>query len=141
MKKLFLKLSLIALILAPTNIVHADDGETIKIQQHQNKVKFVVVQKGKTFYELSKETGISMSLLRKYNEFHPKKDILEQGEILFIEPKKNKSKSNKQHIVNQHTTLREIAQIEAIKLSAMMKLNPHFSPDEKLSKGEKIFLQ
>ena len=141
MKKIFLKLSLIAFILAPTNIVHADDGETIKIQQHQNKVKFVVVQKGKTFYELSKESGISMSLLRKYNEFHPKKDILEQGEILFLEPKKNKSKSNKQHIVNQHTTLREIAQIEAIKLAALMRLNPHYSPDEKLSKGVKIFLQ
>lgn len=141
MKKIFLKLSLIALILAPTKIVLADDGETIKIQQHQNKVKFVVVQKGKTFYELSKETGISMSLLRKYNEFHPKKDILEQGEILFIEPKKNKSKSNKQHIVNQHTTLREIAQKEAIKLAALMRLNPTYSPDEELSKGVKIFLQ
>jgi LysM repeat protein len=82
-----------------------------------------------------------MSLLRKYNEFHPKKDILEQGEILFIEPKKNKSKSNKQHIVNQHTTLREIAQKEAIKLAALMRLNPNYSPDEELSKGVKIFLQ
>lgn len=141
MKKIFVRIALSVLILAPTTKIFADDGETIKIQQHQNKVKFVVVQKGITFYELSKETGISMSLLRKYNEFHPKKDILEQGEIIYIEPKKNKSKSTKQHIVNQHTTLREIAQKEAIKLASLMRLNPTYSPDEELSKGVKIFLQ
>ena len=119
----------------------AGEGKSYKILEHENKVDYIMVGKGETFYELSKRAGITMSLLRKYNEFHPNKDILEEGDILYIEPKKNKSKINKQHIVNQHTTLREIAQKEALKLSALIKLNPSYSPDEELSKGEKIFLQ
>ncbi|MBM3159761.1 MAG: hypothetical protein FJZ66_00365 [Bacteroidetes bacterium] len=141
MKKIVFKAFIGLVVIITSHQALADDGESNKIKIHENQVKFIIVSEGKTFYELSKEIGISMVLLRKYNEFHPKKDILEQGEVLFIEPKKNKSKTNKQYIVNQHITLREIAQKEAIKLNALLKLNPQYSPDEKLSKGEKVFLQ
>lgn len=141
MKNPIFNIALFMILLSAKNQLFAGDGNYLKILEHENKVDYIMVGKGETFYELSKRAEISMSLLRKYNEFHPKKDFLEEGDILYIEPKKNKSKINKQHLVNQHTTLREIAQKEALKLSALMKLNPSYSPDEELSNGEKIFLQ
>jgi hypothetical protein len=37
-------------------------------------------------------------------------------------------------------TLREVSQQEAVKLKSLMRKNQSSSPDEQLTKGEKVFL-
>ena len=107
---------------------------------HDNKVKYIVAKKGDTFYRISKEFGLGLWQLYKYNDFGPKKDVLQEGDFIYIQPKRNRCSKNSLKL-EKSLTLREISQKEAIKLSVLMKKNSITSSDEILPKGEKITLR
>ena len=107
----------------------------------KNEVKYIVAQKGDTFYKLSKELELTLRQLYKYNE-SINKDVLRIGDIVHIAPKRWKSrKNNPIHVCHTVTTLREIAHIEGIKLKQLLKRNGSEKPDEKLPKGTKVSLR
>ena len=54
-----------------------------------NKVKYITVKEGDTFFRIAQEFDITISQLYKYNEFN-KKDVLEIGERIYISPKRTK---------------------------------------------------
>ena len=62
-----------------------------KVKLNKNKTRYIVVSDGDTFYRLSKEFGISLWQLYKYNELG-KRDVLKKGEIIYLEPKRGRSK-------------------------------------------------
>jgi hypothetical protein len=107
---------------------------------HENKVKYIVAKKGDTFYRISKEFGLGLWQLYKYNDFGPKKDVLQEGDFIYIQPKRNRSNS-KSIKLDKSLTLREISQMEAVKLAVLLKKNNITSGDEILPKGEKITLR
>jgi LysM repeat protein len=110
------------------------------IMVKENKVKYVVARKGDTYYRISKEFDLGLWQLYKYNDFDQSKDILEEGDIVYIYPKRKWSK--KKFIeTSSEITLREFSQLEAISLNKLMKLNEITNPDEKLVKGEKVILR
>lgn len=106
----------------------------------ENNVKYVIARKGDTFYRISKEFGIGLWQLYKYNDFDQTKDVLVEGDIVYIYPKRNWSKK-KFLETSSEMTLREFSQQEAISLKKLMKRNEINNPDEKLVKGEKIILR
>jgi LysM repeat protein len=106
---------------------------------HENKVKYIIAKKGDTFYRIAKEYELGLWQLYKYNDFGPKKDVLIEGDIVYIQPKRSKSK-NKEIKLDKAMTLREVSQKEAIKLDALIRLNNISSGDEILPKGEKVTL-
>jgi LysM repeat protein len=106
----------------------------------ENKVKYVIARKGDTFFRISKEFGIGLWQLYKYNDFDQTKDVLEEGDIVYIYPKRKWSKKKFTEI-SYEMTLREFSQQEAISLKKLMKCNEISNPDEKLVKGEKIILR
>lgn len=112
------------------------------VKVHKNDVKYVVARKGDTYYKISKELNVAMWQLYKYNNFGPKKDLLEEGDIVYIEPKRNKSKAkNDTLVVKKETTLAEISQQEGIKLKKLVKIN-HFTSDKvTVQKGQKVLLR
>lgn len=110
------------------------------VVQHENKVKYIVAKKGDTFYRISKEFGLGLWQLYKYNDFGPKKDVLEEGDIIYIQPKRKKSK-NKSLQLTESMSLREISQIQGIKLESLVKFNKVSNVDKELSKGESISLR
>ena len=75
----------------------------------------------------------------KYNDFSPKKDVLIEGDIVYIQPKRSKAK-NKEIKLEKAMTLREVSQKEAVKLESLIQLNNISSGDELLPKGEKVTL-
>jgi len=82
--------------------------------------------------------------LYKYNEFGDKKDCLIAGDIIYLEPKKRKASRNggdKIHLIKQEISLRDLSQLEGIKVQRLMKLNHIDSAEEKLQKGDKILLK
>ena len=101
-----------------TSSVVSADAVKHTVMMHENKVKYVIY---------------------KYNDFGPKKDVLIEGDIVYIQPKRSKSK-NKEIKLEKAMTLREVSQKEAIKLDALIKLNNISSSDEMLPKGEKVTL-
>lgn len=110
------------------------------VMMHENKVKYIIAKKGDTFYRISKEFGLGLWQLYKYNDFGPRKDVLVEGDIVYIHPKRNKSKE-KSVKLTKAMSLREISQIEGVKLNALMKNNENSSADEILPMGEKVTLR
>jgi len=108
---------------------------------HENNVDYVVAKKGDSFYQIAKRNGLTLGQLHSYNDFNPEKDILEIGDIIYLEPKRYYSKTKNTIILDREMSLREISQKEAVKLKKLMRKNQSSSPDEQLPKGEKVFLR
>ena len=75
----------------------------------------------------------------KYNDIG-KNYLLNSGERVYIQPKRNKSKSTAVHIVEKDETFRSIAQLYGIKIKKLKKRNKSFI-DYSLKVGEKIKLR
>jgi LysM repeat protein len=114
---------------------------THKVQFHKNKIKYIVAKKGDTYYRISKEFGLGMWQLYKYNDFGEKKDYLIVGDIIYLDPKKRKSKSNKIFEVKEEMNLIAISQLEGIKVKQLKKMNNLHSEETILPKGTKINLK
>ena len=114
---------------------------THSIYTNQNGTSYVVVKKGDTFFKISQEIGISMTLLRKFNDFHFDKEFLVPGEKIYTEPKVRKSKKENSFTVDSKKTLRDISQEKGIRLKSLVKKNNTFTPDQHLPKGTKVFLK
>jgi len=108
---------------------------------HENKVDYIVTKKGDSFYQISKRFGLTLSQLHAYNDFNPEKDILEEGDIVYLEPKRFHSRSKNLIVLDRSMSLRELSQKEAVKLKKLMRKNQSSSPDEQLQQGEKVFLR
>lgn len=134
-----------------TNIVKTENEESNEISinlnkhsvlTHANKVKYVVAKKGDTFYRISKEFNLGLWQLYRYNNFDAKKDVLEIGDIIYIQPKKNRSKEKKStYKVDSPISLRQFSQQEALKLNCLIKRNKSISPDEKIQTGNEIVVR
>jgi LysM repeat protein len=112
-----------------------------QVQIHANKIKYIVAKKGDTYYRISKEFGLGMWQLYKYNEFGERKDYLVAGDIIYLEPKKRKNKVQKQLVIKEEMTLRMVAQKEGVKVQQLKKYNQMDQEDAILSKGTVVKLK
>ena len=108
---------------------------------HKNNVDYVVAKKGDTYYQIARKNNITLRQIRKYNDLSSKNDILKTGDFVYIEPKRMHSREKEVLVLNKPMTLREVSQQEAIRLKSLMRKNQSSSPDEQLTKGEKVFLR
>lgn len=120
---------------------HTFEFKTHQQSVNTNGIRYVVAKKGDTFFKISQELGISTSLLRRYNDFHPNKEFLVPGDLIYLQPKSWKSKTDKQIILKEKKTLREISQEKGIRLKTLLRKNNSTTPDQHLPKGSKIFLK
>jgi len=105
-----------------------------------NNVKYVIAKKGDTFDKLTKKLEKMFWELPKYNELD-KNTKLEQGQIVYIQPKRRKAEKGKEyHIVRKGETLYKISQEYAIKTKHLRKLN-NFSENKVIHPGDKIWLR
>jgi LysM repeat protein len=119
-------------------------ANTHSVILHANKVKYVIAKKGDTFYRIAEEFNMGMWQLYKYNDFGDKKDMLEPGDIVYLQPKKRKAKRNSKTeiTISKSEDLRTISQQEGIRLQSLMNLNPELKDVElRLKKGTKIVLR
>jgi uncharacterized FlgJ-related protein len=107
-----------------------------------NRVQCVVVENGQTLYRISKATGVSLRQLYKYNDFADNQEVVSKGDFIYLQPKRNKSSEKKTYVVsNSSTTLRQISQVEGIKLKSLMRKNGIENPDVPLKIDSKIKLK
>lgn len=131
---------------APAKGIELDASNSLQnthlIILHTNNVKYIISKKGDTFYRIAKEFNLGLWQLYRYNDFDSKKDVLVEGDIVFLQPKRKHSKTKEDDFeVKVPMSLRQISQLEAIKLESLMKMNHISSPDEKINKGENILLK
>lgn len=100
-------------------------SKTLPQQQHEiarvGIRKYIIVKEGDTFYSIAKEFDKDLWQLYKYNDL-TEKDKLNNNDIIYLQPKKNKGKKSI-HIVQQGETMRSISQTECIKLKMLYYRN------------------
>jgi LysM repeat protein len=113
-----------------------------QVYNHENRVKYVVAKGGDTFYKIAKEFGLNLKQLSRYNDFRAEKDVIEEGDVIYIQPKRRGSLfKKKEMIVSSDLTLIELSQVAAVKVKSIKRLNDFTSNDEQISAGMKITLR
>lgn len=88
---------------------------------HPNDIDYVIVKDGDTPYTIARELDIWVSQVYKYNELSGN-DILRPGDIVYLQPKRNKAKEE-YHTVLEGETMYSISQKYGIKLKKLYKKN------------------
>ena len=109
-----------------------------KIELSDNWVKYIIVKEDYTFYKISKETGVSIKRLYKYNECD-KSVVLHLGDRVYLQPKRKKSKT-KTYVFREGDDLYRISQKFGVKLKSIYKRND-FDSYSKLVPGNIILLR
>jgi LysM repeat protein len=88
---------------------------------HDNNIKFVIAKEGDTYFKIANEFELGLWQIYKYNDLS-KKDVLQEGDVIYLQPKRNKAK-NEFHRVTEGETMHSISQKYGIKLKKLYKLN------------------
>jgi LysM repeat protein len=103
-----------------------------------NGIKFIYTRKGDTFYKIARDFNIYKYQIYKYNDLK-RKDILAEGQMLYLESKKNKCNKSV-HTVRPGETLFDISQEYGIRLKKLAKYN-NLKKDARLYPDQKIKLK
>jgi len=99
-----------------------------------NKIKFVIAQKGDTYAKIAKETQLMESDLRIYNDAYDEYEPIE-GEVIYLQMKNTKSDVS-YHKLEMADSFRYLSQKYAIQLKLLTKRNQ--KPAEGFSVGSLI---
>jgi len=108
---------------------------TIKLH---NRVKYVRVKKGDTFYRITQDFDMNLWQIFKYNDLN-KSDVLKVDDIIYLQPKRNRAKEDF-HVVKKGETMRDISQLYGVKLRKLYKKNNMFVGTQP-NVGDKISLK
>jgi LysM repeat protein len=102
-----------------------------------NGIPFIFCKKGDTWYSIASEFGIYSSQVYHDNDMR-ENDKLVIGQIIYLESKKRKSKTET-HWMTQYETLYSVSQLYGIKLKFLYKYN-NLKPGEEPAPGKLIKL-
>ena len=103
----------------------SDDFYAQHIVYRINKTYMVIAIAGDTWEKISRETGVSVRKLLKYNE-RPKDSRLAIGDVVYLQKKRTKADESLKgvpHVVQPGESLYDIAQHYAVRLKNIYKLN------------------
>ncbi|MFB6318898.1 glucosaminidase domain-containing protein [Saccharicrinis sp. FJH54] len=104
-----------------------------------NKVNYVKVRPGDSFQSISQEFNLRDWELYKYNDL-PEDAFLTSGQVVYIQPKRNRSKNYEYHVAKETETMREISQRYGIKLKRLYKKN-NMDKGTQPQTGQRIYLK
>lgn len=87
----------------------------------KNNIRFIVAQKGDTYYKIARRYEMGLWQIYKYNDLE-KSDICKEGELIYLQPKRRKG-DVATHTITKGETMRSISQMHGIKLKRLYKLN------------------
>jgi LysM repeat protein len=114
------------------------DASAPAVAGYINNTPYVVARKGDTYYSLAVAHNMALWQLLRYNDAG-KNDILTEGEVVFLKPKRKKAQVE-WHVVAPGETLRSISQLYGIKLKKIYKYNK-LTPGSSINPGERIRLR
>jgi len=92
-----------------------------RIVKLHNKIKYTVVNKGDDVNSIAQDFNMNSRQVLKYNDLN-KNDKLNEGEIVYLQPKKNKA-AEEYHTVKKGENMRTISQYYGVKLNKLYKKN------------------
>ena len=105
---------------------------------HNNNIKYIKVKSEDTFYKISKEFGMHLGQIYKYNDLSDN-NFIKEGNIIYLQPKRQKAKVQS-HKVKENETLQDISQLYGIKFKSICKKNK-LEPETILQQGQILELR
>ncbi len=87
-----------------------------------NGIPAIAARSGDSPESIAKEQKLAEWKIYKYNDLS-REDFINPGEILYLKPKRNVSKTEMTHIIRRGESLHDVSQMYAIKLKSLRKLN------------------
>lgn len=121
------------------------EGNTVTIggqrpvELFEGRIKFVRARKGETVKDIAIEIEQMPGLVANWNDI-AKDGSLEEGQIVYIQPKRNKSKGQESCIAEQGETLWGISQRYGVKLMKLAKYN-NMGIADPVQPGQKVWLR
>ena len=109
-----------------------------EIFKSENGLKYVLAETGDTYDIIATEQSLWMWELLDFNDCEKDQQFAE-GDVVFLEMKKNKAKSE-YHVVKERETLHFISQLHGIQLLKLQYKN-RLKKDHKIQVGQKLFLR
>ena len=104
-----------------------------------HNIKYVSFQEGDNLEKISKETGVSIQHLYRYNDINQDTKFI-KGDRIYLQPKR-RSGAGSIHVVKGNETLWEISQHYGIKYKILCKRN-HITPGtKKVKAGTKLWIK
>jgi LysM repeat protein len=104
----------------------------------RNEIRYVLVQEGDTYQSLERTLQVRKWQLVKYND--KQNPDLVPGEMLYLQPKRNRNPQYDHHVVASGETMRWISQEYGIKLKQLYKYN-NLAAGEEPAPGTKVWLR
>lgn len=114
-------------------------GNTRPVELSEGRIKFVRARKGETVRDIAVEIQQMPGLVAGWNDM-AKDGRLEEGQVVYIQPKRNKSKAQESCTAQQGETLWGISQRYGVKLKKLAKYNDMGIADP-LEPGQKVWLR
>ncbi len=107
------------------------------------RTKYIIAKKGDTFYKISQEFGLTLGQLYRYNDFDSHKDVLEEGDRVYVQPKHDGGwfKKKKEITVKEEVSINELSQEYGVKAKNLVRINGFADRNVVLSAGEKVTLR
>ena len=87
-------------------------------------VEFILTKQGDELKKLADELKMSQSQLRKYNNLDKDKTTFDEGEVLYIQPKRRRAADGyRVHVIQEGETLKKVSQLYAVRLDRLYKMN------------------
>lgn len=114
-------------------------GNSRQVQKFEGRIKYVRAKKGEPLRHIADEIEQMPGLVAGWNDL-PKDAMLEEGQIVYIQPKRNKSRTTEFHVAEQGETLWGISQRYGVKLKKIAGYN-HLGIADTLRTGQKVWLR
>lgn len=92
-----------------------------RIVKLHNKIKYTVINKGDDAASIAKDFDMNIRQVLNYNDLN-KNDKLKEGEIVYLQPKRNKA-AEEYHVIKKGENMRDISQYYGVKLDKLYKKN------------------
>lgn len=114
-------------------------GAGRSVDVFEGRIKYVRVKAGEDLQKLAREVELTPGLLARWNDMD-KGATLTEGQRIYIQPKRNASKSAAVHTARDGESLWSVSQEHGVKLAKLAKYN-ELPADARLSAGQKVHLR
>lgn len=114
-------------------------GNARNVELFDDRIKFVRARKGETLRDIAEEIQQMPGLVAGWNDLE-KDAALQEGQVVFVQPKRNKSRDQETCVAEPGETLWSISQRYGVKLKKLAKYNG-MEPSAPVQEGQKLWLR
>lgn len=109
------------------------------VDSFEGRIKYVTAKEGDDFRTLARDLEMTHGMIARWNDMD-KNAKLAAGQRIYIQPKRNASKTSSEHVAVAGETLWDVSQQYGVKLGKLAKYNG-LAEDAKLSAGQRVLLR